>query len=427
MTVESVKERAAYRCYGFEMPTGAWRPWVFAPATVETVKSALSEAHRRSSTLFLSTQLFEPPEGVEGHAPWPEVSGQYRGPNALCHYAPLYFDIDADDLDRARDLCRPLVIWLTEELRLPEPDVRVYSSGSKGFHVIVNPRALGIVPASDLTACMKQIAVPLADRIGQYTAGGLGTDPAAYSLPRLLRVPGGWHRKSGLYKVELYHRELYYSDMSAIREIAQKPRPSLWDGSEFSRSIIPDAAAWWRKELAQVREEKGVRRLTAESTGAKVGPDGYTLDELLSSDMPPCISSLMAHGLPKGARNRGELQLACWAKAAGLAYEDGLRLERGWTRRNRPEMPEAVADHHAASVVKAVYAGAYGFSCAAMLATGIRVECDGCKVVKARPLKNMASLRLGVDQNWEAPNRMSLDTARQFISQQISGFIGGAR
>ena len=229
-----------------------------------------------------------------------------------------------------------------------------------------------------------------------------------------------------MFKVELQLRELLHLDLAGIKGLAIGTRGDLWDPEEVSTEPVESAAAWWREELRRVEGHSVSRRLTAEITGAEVDASGFVLDKLVTTEMPTCIETLWKSTLPAGSRNRGELQLACWAKAAGQSYEEGLAFVQAWSRRNRQEESASAADRHARSVVKAVYEGAhYRFSCAAVKATEIQTDCQDCKAVKRRSLKNVASLRLAYDDAWEPPERVPLCEARVAIADEIDAFIRG--
>jgi hypothetical protein len=418
-----------YRCYGYLGPDGRWRPWQFAPATAAQLKQARTIATNRGQVLFTSIQTFAPPAGAAGDLRWTQVSGQYRGEDALTHWAPLYFDIDAEgDLDRAILLARYLVGFFCDEIGLPQCDVRFWFSGSKGVHVVVNPLALGIEPSATLTADMKTVALELVRRVQAHGAPDLNTDPAVYSLPRMLRAPDQLNPKSGLYKVELGQDELFRLTGEEVAGLARSPRGPVWQDGQWSIAPIPGAAAWWCTELDKVRKPREFRRRTAELAGVKLRPDGYVVDVLLGAEMPACIREIARAAVAPGSRNRCELQLACWAKGTGRGANEVVGLVAAWAGRNRLELSPANALRKAESIVKTVYGGShYGFSCGASRAVGrsvgLVIDCGGCKVVKPRALKQLASLREGEDTGWLPPERIELEEARGRIAQSLERFF----
>lgn len=417
------------RVYAFQTRAGNWLQWQFAKAAPEVLREAERHALAHAHILFTSVQLYAGPHPQEEVVRWKDVRRMYYGKDARPHWAPLYFDIDClGGLCKALDLARWLVEWFVGQLGLPEADCRVYFSGRKGFHLLVNPLALGIEPRADLTLLMKPIALGLCERLSRLGAPDLLPDPQAYSLARLLRAPDQLHPKSSLFKVELRLRELLHQGLADIKELAIGIRGDLWDPDEVSTEPVDGAAEWWREELRRVEERSVSRRLTAEVTGSKVDSSGFAVDELVTKEMPPCIEALWKTTLPVGSRNQGELQLACWAKAAGKTYDDALAFVQTWSRRNRPEDSASSVDRHVQSVVKSVYEGtSYGFSCAAVRATGIQVGCHGCEAVAPRSLKNVASLRLSYADTWAPPECVPLCEARTAVANKINAFIRGQR
>lgn len=73
--------------------------------------------------------------------------------------APLYFDLDySENPAVAQEEAIKLVEFFTGELDIQEQDLHIYFSGSKGFHILVDERALGVEPRKDLQRVYKHIA-----------------------------------------------------------------------------------------------------------------------------------------------------------------------------------------------------------------------------------------------------------------------------
>lgn len=418
-----------YRCYGFLDSDGRWRPWRFAPATRRAMEEATRYARKRGLVLFVSVQIFPPPVGFAGLCRWKEVDGQYKGEAALPHGTPLYFDIDAEgDIEKALALVRSLAGFFTATLALPPDAVRVWFSGSKGFHLLVSPTAMGIEPSPTLTSDMKAVALGLCRRLHDDGAPDLEPDRAVYSLPRMLRAPDEVNPKTGLHKVELHHEELLHLTPQQIAELARASRGNLWQSSLWEMPPVAPATAWWADQLRRVQEPRRFRRRTAELTGEQVRPDGFVVDELLSPDIPDCVRQILSAIVTPGRRNRCELQVACWGKGAGRTLTETIDILARWVRANRSELTAAEADRKAESVARSVYVGShYGFSCAASrLAaqdSGLIVNCAGCRAVRRRALKQLASLREGENAEWVPTARIELEDARARIAGSLGQFF----
>ena len=415
-----------YRCYGMMDGRGRWRAWRFGPATDEVQRAMEIEARRAGQVLFASVQTFAAPaDDVTGLAFWRQVRQQYVGQDAMPHSAPLFFDVDCDgDLDKALLWARALVEFFVSQLGLSEPAVRVWFSGSKGAHIIVDPVALGIEPSPALTADMKLVALELVSHLAAQGAGDMAIDRAVYSLPRMLRLPDQINPRSGLFKTELQHIELFHLSADQIIDLARQPRGSLWSTDDIQTEPVPVAAEWWSKALARAREPCEFRIRTAEVAGLKVRPDGYVVDELIESDMPPCIAGMVRTIASPGSRNRVELQIACWAKGAKLPFDKALSLLAAWTTANRAELSADNARAKAESIIRSVYGNAsYGFSCvaarSAARAVGVACSCGDCQAVRPRSLRQVYSLRVGHDAQWNPPERISLEDARGLTARII--------
>jgi len=410
---------------------GRWRSWQFAPAADEA--RLVAEAAKPGHALFASVQHFAAPRGAVGSMRWREVREQNVGDGALPHVAPLYFDVDCEgDLDRSLSWARWLVEHFVEQLGLSEPAVRVWFSGSKGAHILVASEALGIEPDPGLTADMKTVVAELIAHLASLGAPGLTVDASVYSLPRLLRMAGQRHHRSGLFKVELSHRELFQCSADEIMDLARAPRGGLWTPDELPTGPVPKAAAWWAAALDRARRPRQFRIATARIAGLKVRPDGYVVDELVDASVPECIASILTADVEPGARNRCELQIACWSKAARRPFHEALAQLTAWTDRNRPELSPAHARAKAESILRSVYGSAsYGFSCAAARsaarAAGRGPPCASCRAVRPRSYRQVFSLRLRHDPRWSVPYRTPLEVSRGSIARDVDGRVHAGR
>jgi len=403
-----------YRCYGMMDSRGRWRAWRFGPATVEVQCQLEAEARRAGQAAFASVQTFTAPRGVDGMTRWRSVREQYTGDSALPHLAPLFFDVDCDgNLDKALLWTRTFVEFFVTQLHLPEPAVRVWFSGSKGAHILVDPLTLGIEPSATLTADIKTVALELVQQLTTQGVPDLSVDSSVYSLPRMLRLPDQVNPRSGLFKLELRHGELFQFTADRIVDLARMPRGSLWSVADLPTDPIPAAALWWSAALARAQQPRKFRIKTAQVTGLKVRPDGHVVDELIDPSMPSCIAGMVGATVGPGSRNRCELQIACWAKAAKMPFDKALSLLGAWTCRNRPELSAENARTKAESVLRSVYSNtSYGFSCiaarSAARAVGVIPKCDSCRAVRPRSLRQVYSLRVRHDGQWNPPLRIPL-------------------
>lgn len=420
-----------YQCYGLLDERGRWRAWRFGPATSDEHARLVHEAGSARQVLFGSVQKFVPPQSISGTTHWRKVREYYTGENALEHFAPLYFDIDCED-DPAKALlwARSLLEFFTSELNLPEPAVRVWFSGSKGVHLIVDPVILGIQPGATLTADIKLIALEMVKQLAALGTPDLTIDPVVYSLPRMIRMPDQLNPRSGLYKVELSHTELLELSAQQIKELASKPRGELYKTKDLPDSPIPKAAGWWAKALESARQPREFRIKTAHLAGLKVRPDGYLVDKLQHESMPSCIKGIINSVVSPGSRNRCELQLACWAKAARIPLDKALDILQTWTTRNRPELSGHNASLKAQSILRSVYDNtSYGFSCAASRSAARSVvipDCSQCHAVRPQALRLLSSLRVSHDRHWTAPKKITLEESRGLIAAAIDKRVARA-
>ena len=114
--------------------------------------------------------------------------------------APLYIDLDINDLEKDYDKLRKDVLLLIRKLRtvfhLQEDNIQIFFSGSKGYHIIIPYEVFGIEPSKDLNDRYKLIVTELKS----YTITK-SIDTRIYDSKRLFREPNTINTKTGLYKV----------------------------------------------------------------------------------------------------------------------------------------------------------------------------------------------------------------------------------
>lgn len=162
-------------------------------------------------------------------------------------FAPLFFDIDNKDLERSLDDARKLLSYFQEFMT--DDAIRVYFSGSKGFHIEIEPLAMGIAPSNDLKRIFRRIAEYLRDELDLPSL-----DFAVYDDRRMWRMPNTIHQNTGLYKREI-PKTIIHSD-SAVAFIRQAARTPNLDFEVPEQRLNPRAAAWYRKFVYEIEKEE---------------------------------------------------------------------------------------------------------------------------------------------------------------------------
>jgi hypothetical protein len=147
----------------------------------------------------------------------------------------LYFDLDSPDATASiQDAVR-----LVEHLRnyVPSDALRIYFTGSKGFHIECEAVALGIGPSAKLSETFRFIATDLRDTLGLTTI-----DFAVYDERRMWRLPYSKHQSTDLYKCELSEDQLYGS-LDDIKRYAREP-----DHLEVPEQVFDYKANEWYRE-----------------------------------------------------------------------------------------------------------------------------------------------------------------------------------
>lgn len=414
----------SYRCFAVLKENGRYTGWAFDRAEKEYQYRRLAQA--LNGIALASVQQFPQTPAMTGALKWKSRAGKpgteefFKGVGALPIWSPFYLDIDSADAPwKSLLFARAAAERFQTELGLAEGDVLVWFSGSKGFHLLVSPLALGIEPGVDLTMrYMRPMAIRLHRELIRRAAPAIEPDLSAYSLPRLLRLPGEINPKSGLFKIPLTLSELQEMELDEIRELATAPREiELPPGST---NPVAKAANWWVSQCAKIDEDRAFRAKAANIPGVSLPPVQRDEPLLATSGLPVCIRRLLRLRAPPGLRNRCELQLACWARASGKSAERANQILGRWSLRNRPEKPPDTAIREAAGVIRTVWVHNYHFSCLAARALlrdcGESMSCAGCPA--SRLLRTVSALRVG-HIPFSHPELLTLEEAHEYLYRMV--------
>lgn len=250
---------------------------------------------------------------------------QNRKKSGEIFLSPLYFDLDhAENPAISQADAVKLIKFFTEELDVKESDIWVYFSGSKGFHILINSRALGIEPSDDLHKIFKHIAGYLVHRLELQSL-----DLVVYTAKRMLRLPNTIHQKTRKYKIELNIEELTDKTLEEIKEMANQPRrPEELKYTTATRRETLEV----RPAAAHLYQDKRKEYLEAAATAKKQ----YDTDNFnFKKGKPPvCVQDILDNGWKKdGDRNQATVQLACYFKDAGHTKDETLEILEEWVQR----------------------------------------------------------------------------------------------
>lgn len=167
-----------------------------------------------------------------------------RDIDASTKLSSLYFDLDAEQVEKSFGDLKQLFRYLTRYVK--EDDIRIYFTGSKGFHLEVEAIALGIMPTTDISEVFKFIVERISSSLSLETV-----DMAVYDNRRMWRLPGSIHQKTNLYKNEL-PKEALQSTLPKIKLYCSSRRDIEVPSPEFD----PTANEWYRMWIDKFMEHR---------------------------------------------------------------------------------------------------------------------------------------------------------------------------
>lgn len=308
-------------------------------------------------------------ETIQNYAVVPQAGLPSENTAEAPHVGDFVVDIDRAQMTDAQDAAGLVYGFLDH---VAPGQVRLYYSGSKGFHVVVPFQALGASPSPVL--CSKEYR-QLASAV--HRATGVEPDYKIYSPGRMLRRPDSWHPKTGRYKVEIVPEELH--DQEGLELLSQEPRGAL---NTTPPRLSMDAHALYQQAVEAVEAQQA---FTGELTPQFNFEPGGT-------GVPPCVTWIDQHGLPgPSTRHAVYLIMANYWKSSGVPLESftsfgaldqscAVSRAREFARREDPNTstPASVRVRDAEECVRYAYRDTAGFRCASVQALGLCQ--DGCSV-----------------------------------------------
>jgi KaiC/GvpD/RAD55 family RecA-like ATPase len=149
----------------------------------------------------------------------------------------LVWDFDSEkDIEKARKDTVELGRRLVEDYSVDPDIIYCYTSGNKGFHVVV-PINKEINPEQ-----FKQAVTEVAKGLSTF-------DPSVSDHARILRLEHTKHPKSGLYKIPLHIAEIDELDVVQIKELSKSDRDESLAGFKEGTASMPE-------KLFQLPEKK---------------------------------------------------------------------------------------------------------------------------------------------------------------------------
>lgn len=273
------------------------------------------------------------------------------GYNGMLHATYFPLDIDCKDLALARSSALDAIEALTE-MGVDEFGIKVYFSGSKGFHIQADSRFFGVTPSERLNLYFSEMRKRIARLIED---NGL-IDQQIKDAVRLWRLPNTINAKSNLYKVRLYESEYRHLGIKDIKELARKKR-TLHDTDPTGLlpkhyiGLSDKANKFYLGSVAAVN-----RTLDRKNSYAQDGSTGFRHNGLCEAK-----KRILESHIEPGERNNCALILASYFRESGRNIENAKKLLSNWNIKNNIGLP----DSEISTVVKSAYSKKepYSFGC----------------------------------------------------------------
>lgn len=247
----------------------------------------------------------------------------------------LDFDGDIETLDGWKKLTgeiKYVINYLEMELTISADELRIYFSGSKGFHIVIPEKLVGLKPAKNLNISFSYFAKGMAFiRTGKKIQVALKDllDFRIYDRRRLFRIPNSINSKLGLYKVPVTIDQIYSFSLEQMLEWASKPREVSYPPIRFRSTVLEgfNKIVEVGKDFEALKEGK-VRKKKRKVLDGEV------------RDLLPCAQNLLEKGVEKGRRNNSCFALSSSLLQTGHSLEEVYDMLSDWNDKNEESLSE---------------------------------------------------------------------------------------
>lgn len=278
--------------------------------------------------------------------------------------APLYLDLDIDDLENDFDKLKIDLFLLIRKLKtmfyLSEDNMEIYFSGSKGFHIIIPHEIFGFEYSRDLNIKYKTLSLEL----NSYTITK-SIDTRIYDNKRLFREPNTINSKTGLYKVQVNLddlRNFNYNDIIEYASTTHEIKQARIENNRKAREVFDS--------FIENNKQKQQRSINNRVAGAMMA----------NKEILPCVKYILANGAVTGGRNNTAIALASALFQREMDEDKVMDIMIEW---NETKLDEPLPQREITATVKSAYNNVKNgrrYGCGAFIDLGICIK--GCPVRK---------------------------------------------
>lgn len=284
--------------------------------------------------------------------------------NKASFRAPIYIDMDADNLEKDFEKLKKDVFLLIRRLKtmfgINNNNIQLFFSGSKGFHILIPYKIFGFDFSKDINSKYKSLAIDLKS----YTITK-SVDTRIYDNKRLFREPNSINSKTGYYKVQLDLSNFRLMGYDDLIEYASSPKPLLLIDDNYNSKARQAFDEFIIK--AQEKQRKSINHNVARTMMA-------------NRELLPCVKYILTNGAVKGGRNNTAMALASALYQRELNEEKILDIMKQW---NDNKLDEPLSDREIELTTRSAYNNVKDgkrYGCGAFIDLGICVK--GCPVRK---------------------------------------------
>lgn len=231
---------------------------------------------------------------------------------------------------------------------IPFDYIKIFFSGNKGFHILIDYNVFGIMPNLQLNLYYKCIAKYL----NTFTTHKL-IDTAIYDRKRLFRIPNTVNTSTGLYKVQITKDMLRNFDRDQMIQYASKPKDLIDTKTEYlpkAQSILRQAVDTVHHKETKIRKKKNTNKIKGNS----------------NLEILPCIKEILDSDITSGSRNNTFAIVSSSLFQSGKNNEEVADILFAWNN----TLSEPLEEREVRTTILSTYSGF------------LSDKCYGCQSIK---------------------------------------------
>lgn len=275
-------------------------------------------------------------------------------------YLDLDYPLETDaDYEKIKEDALVVIKFLTLIMKIPNENIKIFYSGSKGVHITVPAVVFGLEPHLKINEIYKELMQDILRFIKHDTV-----DVKIYDNKRLFRIPNSFNSKGQRFKIPLTLKEFKEWDYKKVREIALQPRfieyPVAIKVAQAEQVLHGKIELWSKRAEVQVKYDGKMKEI---------------------KELPPCIKEMHSKTFREtiDERNNSATALASFYMQKGLEVTEVRQIMWKW---NGEQCKPPLKTQEIKIITDSVFNGRHRYGCETLKRVSGVCDKENCPLFK---------------------------------------------